>query len=83
MKVYITKYALTKGIQEMNAEEDLYRDADLTRVAVHGPAGYTYFHGEDWHRERGRAVARVEEMKRRKIASLKKKLRELEEMIIE
>lgn len=79
MKVYITKYALTAGIQIKNAEKSSTSDG---MVGVkHG--GYTaYFHGEgrDWHRTAESALKRAEEMRRKKIASLNKSLAKIEAM---
>lgn len=70
MKVYITKYALTKGITETEAKE--FNDIPGMVRAKDG----TFFHGEgkEWHRTREEAVKRAEEMKMQKIDSLKDRL---------
>lgn len=77
MKVWITKYALTTGIFEMTAE-----------ITEHGSAYDmhssfpTYYHGEgkEWHKTKESAIARAEEMRHKKIASLKKQIEKLEGM---
>lgn len=80
MKVWITKYALTTGIFEMTAE-----------ITEHGSAYDmhssfpTYYHGEgkEWHKTKESAIARAEEMRHKKIASLKKQIEKLEGMKFE
>lgn len=74
-KVWITKYALTKGLYEMEVVK-VSEDGD----SVYGKAWYDVFHGEgkDWCRTREAAVQRAEEMRTRKINNLKKKISELE-----
>lgn len=41
-----------------------------------------YYHGEgnDWHRTKESAIAKAEEMRKKKIASLKKQIEKLEKM---
>ena len=80
MKVWITKYALTTGIFEMTAE-----------ITEHGSAYDmhssfpTYYHGEgkEWHKTKESAIARAEEMRQKKIESLKKQIEELKKMRFE
>lgn len=72
MKAYITAYALTEGIVEIEAEEcgdETIRQTDL-------PRGCWYFHGEgrEWHRTREGAIEKAGIMRARKIASLEKQL---------
>lgn len=77
MKVYVTKYALTKGIEEVEVEET----HTPTMVATKGPYSQC-FHGEgkDWHRQKWQAVARANQMRNKKIESLKKLIVKLEKM---
>lgn len=79
MDVWITKYALTQGIFEQKAE--LCEEGMIEVKAEHT----TYYHGEgkDWHRTKESAVKRAEEMRQKKIASLKKQIERLEEMRFE
>lgn len=76
MRIWVTKYALTAGIQEVEAdtvEESMagYKDSSGWRLWVHG---------KDWHRTRDSAVERAEEMRVAKIASLKKSIAKLEKL---
>lgn len=77
MKVYVTKYALTEGIQEMDGEE-----CGDGMVRIIGDLYGTFFHkeGRDWHREQGSANARAEAMRKAKIASLEKSIAKLRAM---
>jgi hypothetical protein len=81
MKLFITKYALTEGIQEFEGE---ITDTSLSMVMV--PAGNRrlsqFFHGEgrEWHRTRESAVARALVMRQNKIVSLNKKIKKLIDM---
>ena len=75
MKVYITKYALTSGIEEIEVElcsDSMVRDMAHSR----------YFHGDgkDWHRSLESAKTKAEEMRNKKIASLKKQIDKLERL---
>ncbi len=74
MRAWVTKYALTAGILEVDAERCTDR-----MISVDAPGNYTScYHGDDWHDTREAAVARAEEMRKKKIASLKKQLAKLE-----
>jgi hypothetical protein len=71
MKVFITKHALTAGIEE--CEVEVTGDG----MAVDYSGSYPqYFHkeGRDWHRTRESAVKRAEAMRKAKVASLQKSL---------
>lgn len=74
--VWVTKWALTSGIIETEAE---VRDEEMVNCG----SRYGYFHGNDWHRTRVAAVQRAEVMRLKKIASLKKQLEKLEKMRFE
>lgn len=81
MKVYVTKYALTEGIKEMEVEEceaspRMVRSVNPDRIFG------IYFHGEgrEWHKTVESAVAKAELMRLKKIQVLKKSLLKLEEM---
>lgn len=75
---YITKYALTSGIKQVEVEDCFDSAPDMIReVAERFPA---YYHGDDWHRTREEAVQRAEEMRKAKIASVKKQLARLEKL---
>ncbi len=78
IKVWISKYAFSKGIYEIETMEprsslEIVRD------------GWAYFHGDgrEWHRTRAGAIAKAEEMRLAKIASLKKQIAKLEKLKFE
>lgn len=73
--VWITKYALTKGIFRCKAKGCFDISDDM--ICVHGKY-LEYFHGSDWHRDEQSAVDRANEMARKKIETLKKQIRRLE-----
>jgi hypothetical protein len=81
MKIFVTKYALTKGILEIEAvrsqaSPDMMYSGDPTKVSSQ------YFHGEgiDWHLTRVCAVVKAELMRDTRIKSLKKSLIRLEKL---
>ncbi len=74
--VYITKYALTKGILEERALIFSNSDGKMIRFKA---GGYdTYYHTPDWHPTMEQAVTHAEWMRARKIASLEKSLKKME-----
>ena len=72
MKVWITKYALTSGITE--------QDAEICQDGMVKYGTYQYAHGEEWHYNRPDALLKAEEMRIKKIATLKKSIQRLESM---
>jgi len=78
---FISKYALTTGIKIIAAEacETPGMIADTEN------RWRSYYHGEgrEWHRTREAAVARAEELRVAKIASLKKQITKLENLRFE
>lgn len=68
MKVWITKYALTKGIFE---KEVIELDDEIVQES--GNIFPVYYHGDgkEWHKTKESAIAKAEEMRRKKIAILK------------
>lgn len=76
MKAFITRYALTKGIIEVEAREG--------SDGWFGPKGQEEwcwrFPLAAWHRTRKAAISRAEEMRVKKIASLKKQITKLENL---
>lgn len=73
MKVYITKYALTKGIIETEGTQSK-TSPDLL-VCKNLPNQWK--EGLNWHRDLMNAVDRVMEMRTRKIKSLEKQIERL------
>lgn len=80
IKIWISKYALSVGIEEVEAEfDDAY--PNMVRIPSDKIGYYTrYFHGTDWHRTREGAVQRAENMRIRKLNSLNKQLKKLKEI---
>lgn len=74
-KFWVSKYALTAGLQQINAEE-----VGNGMIRETGNRWNAYYHGEgkEWHRQRVDAEKRAEEMRSRKIASLQKQIAKLE-----
>jgi hypothetical protein len=80
MKLFITKYALTKGIEEMECE----KSRSIETLVSSKVNGYPVcFHKGEWHETRAAAVFKAEEMRKSRIASLKQQLKKLENMKFE
>lgn len=77
MKVWISKYALTTGLFEMEVHH-MSEDGD----SVYGNDMLQAFHkeGKDWHKTKEEAILRAEELRKKKIESLQKQLKKLEKM---
>lgn len=82
MRVWITKYALTQGIYEKEAELSFPGNEDMIEVitTTSGPKEFYHHKGKDWHTSREDAVERAEQMREQKILSLKKQIKKLGEM---
>ena len=81
MKVWITKYALTQGIIEADTEKisnDGYCHAYWADKSGHK---YDSFLNQRYYeKDKESAIAKAEEMRKKKIASLKKQIEKLERM---
>lgn len=76
MKVWISKYALTLGIYEVDGETST--QAPSVFVVRTGELGHKeYFHGKDWHTSHAAAVVQAEKMRQRRIKSLNESLTKL------
>jgi len=83
MKVWISKYALTQGIFEKDAEDCENSRGELKGMIKYHENGFTvHFHGEgnEWHRTKEEAIKKAEEMRLKKIESHKKAIIKLEKM---
>lgn len=81
MKVYITKYALTKGIIKKNVEQDDKRTVRYDAESHFFWAPTTQFYKKpDWHIDKDKAVKRAERMRIMKINALKKEIIRLENL---
>ena len=76
MKVWITKYALKDGITKENAEQNDWLK-EYGAVSVERFC-HAFILGRDAFEDRNSAIAKAEEMRMKKIASLKKQIAKLE-----
>jgi hypothetical protein len=75
MKVYITKYALTKGIFELDAVQ-----TDNPGMISSLGQWTNYYHKPDWHTSKSSAINRAEDMREAKIKSLEKQLKKIKDI---
>lgn len=82
MKVWITKYALTHGISECEAERCSNINNEMIEI-IGSP--YEYYHGEgkEWHLTKESAINKAEEVRDKKIKTLQKQLEKLQNMKFE
>ena len=75
---YITKYALTDGIIEV--QDAVHRGADM--IAVKSIGSHAYFHkeGRDWHYTKDSAIKQAEKMREAKIKSIEKQKQRIEQL---
>ena len=79
MKVWVTKYALSCGIYEV---EVMAPSGSSTIVRT--PSPYVqFFYSSEWHLTKEAAIHEAEKMCLNKIASLKKQIAKLEKMRFE
>lgn len=78
MKIWNTKYALTEGVTEHDAEET--ETAGMVVIRSNNSPIYLHGEGRDWHRSRDVAIIRANTVRLRKIASLKAQIARLERM---
>ena len=75
MRIFITKYALTSGIEEIEVnKEDIENDG---YVLVKQDRLPTFFRKNEWAKTKEEALEIAEEMRKNKIASLKKQIEKL------
>jgi len=77
-KAYITKYALTNGIELVDAELCFDISPTIIMYRHDGNESTTYAHHKEWHRTLDAALERAEEMRSAKIKALKKQIIKLE-----
>ncbi len=79
MKVFVTKYALTLGIIEIEAETCDSVNPDMIKDINRK---HDYYHGEgrEWHRSRETAIFKAQAMKEAKIKALNKQLEKLNKL---
>jgi hypothetical protein len=88
MQVWITKYALTKGIFTADVEICADVNPDMVKVVESQDQDNVYYHGDvyyhgedkDWHRSYLSAARRAVTMRDAKIESLQKQIIKLKRM---
>ena len=73
MKVWITKYTLTKGIIEADGELTSSESVNILNRGLSLPTHW--FYKGDWHSDKQSAIKKAEEMRQKKIESLKSRFR--------
>jgi len=71
MIVYITKYALTQGIQEYDIS-DMQKGSN--HVVIHEAMYNQHFFKPEWHTDKNDALQHAELMRVKKIASLERQI---------
>jgi len=80
MKIWCTKWALTKGVEEFENAE-VCENVSTDMVSVKTQSGYPlHLHGEgkDWHRDELSANRRLAVMLEKKIKSLRTSMKKME-----
>jgi len=83
MTVWITKYALTKGIIEAEAKKTSYDSVLINIKGLDLKLPTNWFYQGDWHTTKEAAIVKAEEMRQKKIKNLRKQLEKLEEIRFE
>ena len=84
IKAYVTKYVLTQGILEVDAEICMNVSEDM--LSYRGSGGFIEFcHGEgkEWHKTKEEAILRANKLRDTKINNIKKQIKKLEDMKFE
>lgn len=80
MKVWITKFALTNGISEKEAEICTGIHEKMIKIINTDHRLGEYYHGNDWHTSKKDAILRANEMRDRKIAAVAKQINKLQSL---
>lgn len=79
MKVWISKYALTQGIYEVEGEiAESY--SKMFCVPKSGKTFAMYFHKPDWYETKAEAIVRAEQMRANKLKALDKQIAKIKAM---
>lgn len=80
MRIWVTRHALTRGIPCVEA----HVDGAMARYQLPGAyvPQFAHVEGRDWHKTEEAALARADEMRRERIATLKKSIDKLQKMKI-
>lgn len=82
MKVWISKYALTNGVLEIEARVCDNVSPDMIED-INEKYHYYHYEGRDWHRTRESALTKAEQMRKKKIASLETQIEKLRKLRFE
>lgn len=77
MKVFVTKYALTQGILEKEAEKVSFSN---TMISCCTDFFVEHYHKPYWHKRKEDAIAHANEMRQKKILELQKQINKLEKL---
>lgn len=78
-KIWVTKYALTKGVFSADAElSSEYLQMAVVEGDIRLGTCRSCYHGSDWHLTRSCALEQAERMRARKLESLRKQIAKLE-----
>lgn len=75
MKVYITKYALSKGIKEYKAKRTEF--STMIEIEDNKDLFGNLYHKPDWHLRKKEAIERAEQMRISEINKLLKRIKKL------
>jgi hypothetical protein len=75
---WVTRYALTSGVRKVDGE---VCHEISSKMVAYGKSEYA--HNDDWHRTPEAALAKAEDMRTKKIASLRKQIQKLEKIKFE
>lgn len=78
MKIWLTKYSLTSGIQEIENFQTFKNDDRM--IGVENEYSITYYHKPYWHETKQDAICHAESMKNKKISSLQKQIKKLQDL---
>ncbi|MDV3428293.1 MAG: hypothetical protein LIR50_14950 [Bacillota bacterium] len=82
--VWITKYALTHGIEEKKAIIKENRENDIKIINPKDFLSENYYgEGKDWHKTKEAAIKRAKEMRDKKVKSLEKQIEKLRKIKFE
>lgn len=74
MRVWITKYALTSGIEQKEVDHSSYGDSTVRGMGGRGPI---FYRRGEWHESLDSAQRKAEQMREKRIAALEKQLAKL------
>ena len=81
MKIWVTKYALTSGIEEVDAE--LLHNDKMANYGKGNGAYTQYAHNNVFHKTKEAAILWAEKMRLEKIASLQKNIEKIQKLRFE